>query len=202
MACTTGCSNWSSRGFVLGTEAGPTAVGLSLDDAARLAGGHRWAEMRLFEVLGSWVASTDDVDAKLLFDRHSQHHAWRAGQWWDRLPVTAGVDREALVVAPSPAAAAAAGALESTEGVVARLAGAYRVALPRLLAGYERHRAQAGPAADSATIRTLDLLIPDVGADWHQGEVLLQQLISNAAEVERAAGAVAALERMLLAPAG
>jgi hypothetical protein len=171
---------------------------VTLDEAARLAGGHRWAESRLFEILGSWVASTDDIEVKLLFDRHSQHHAWRADQWWDRLPVLAGVDREALVVAPSPAAAAAADTLGSADGVVDRLAGAYRVALPRLLGRYERHRTLVTPAADGAVIRTLDLLVPDVATDWRQGEVLLQDRIGSPGDVERAAATVARLERLLL----
>jgi hypothetical protein len=98
--------------------------------------------------------------------------------------------------------AAATRALESTGGVVARLAGAYRVAVPRLLAGYERHRAKASPASDSAVIRTLDLLIPDVDADWREGEVLLQERIGDAADVERAARTVAALERMFVGRSG
>ena len=105
-----------------------------LDEAARRAGGHRWVEARLFEILGGWVASTDEVDAKLLFDRHSQHHAWRADQWWDRLPVLADVDRPGLVVAPSPGVGALAGGLADLDGTIPRLAGAYRVALPRLVA--------------------------------------------------------------------
>ena len=70
-----------------------------LEDAARLAGSHRWIESRLFEILGGWVASTEEVHAKLLFDRHSQHHAWRAAQWWDRLPVSSGLD--SVPVSPS-----------------------------------------------------------------------------------------------------
>ena len=94
-------------------------------------------EGRLFEILGGWVASTDDVDAKLLLDRHSQHHAWRADQWWDRLPVLADVDRPALVAAPSPGIGAVAEALAALAGDVPRLAGAYRVALPRLVAAYQ-----------------------------------------------------------------
>jgi hypothetical protein len=175
-------------------------VGLNLDDAARLAGGHRWVEMRLFEILGSWVASTDDIEAKLLFDRQSQHHAWRAGQWWERMPVTAGIDRESLVAAPSPGVAAGADALESADDVVARLAGTYRVALPRLLSRYERHRLLASPINDSAAIRTLELLIPDVSADRRQGEVLLQKRLADAEGVDRAARTVAALEVLLLPP--
>ena len=58
-----------------------------------------------------------------------------------------------------PAAAAALAGLDST---VARLAGAYRVALPRLFAAYHRHRLQADPTSDGSAIRTLDLLVPDV----------------------------------------
>jgi hypothetical protein len=175
---------------------------LLLDEGARWAGGHRWVESRLFEILGSWVPTTDDVDAKLLFDRHSQHHAWRAAQWWERLPVLADVDRDALVVAPSPQVAAAAEDLAAVEGTVARLAGAYRVALPRLAGAYHEHRLLANPASDEAAIRTLDLLLPDVGADWRHGEVLLQSLLVDAGLVQAAATTVARLEVVLVGPGG
>ena len=162
----------------------PTTLG----EAALLAGSHRWVEVRLFEILGGWVASTAEVDAKLLFDRHSQHHAWRADQWWDRLPLLAEVDRDALVLAPSAAVAdavealaAVADARSEVAGAVARLAGVYRVALPRLAGAYQRHRSQANPASDSAAIRTLDLLLPDVAADWREGEILLQKFLVDQA---------------------
>jgi hypothetical protein len=171
---------------------------LLLEEAARRAGGHRWVEARLFEILGGWVASTTDIEAKLLFDRHSQHHAWRADQWWDRLPVLADVDREALVVAPSPRVASLVDELPALGGTVPRLAGAYRVALPRLVAAYQEHRLQANPVADGAAIRTLDLLLPDVVADWRDGEVLLQRLLAGEAEVAAAAETVARLERLLI----
>jgi hypothetical protein len=173
---------------------------LLLEEASRRAGGHRWKELRLFEILGGWVASTEDVDAKLLFDRHSQHHAWRAEQWWDRLPVLAGVDRGALVVAPSTGVGAAVAALAGLDGTVARLAGAYRVALPRLVAAYHAHRLEASPVSDGAAIRTLDLLLLDVAADWREGEVLLQSRLTGAVEVDGAAAAVAALEGLIVTP--
>jgi hypothetical protein len=169
-----------------------------LDEAARLAGMHRWVELRLFEVFGSWVASTDDLDAKLLFDRHSQHHAWRAQQWWDRLPVLADVDRDALVVAPTPAAAASAAGLAAVEGTVPRLAGAYRVALPRLAAAYHDYRSKASPVSDGAAIRLLGLLQPDVASDWREGEVLLQHRLVDAAAVVAAASVVARFEQMIV----
>jgi hypothetical protein len=175
---------------------------LLLEEAARRAGGHRWVEARLFEILGAWVPSTPDVDAKLLLDRHSQHHAWRAEQWWDRLPVLADVDRDGLVVAPSPQIAVFADALAALQGTVPRLAGAYRVALPRLAGAYQAHRFRANPASDQAAIRTLDLVFPDVVADWRDGEVLLQQLLTKEAEVSDAADTVRRLEWLLIAQMG
>jgi hypothetical protein len=175
---------------------------LLLDEAARRAGGHRWIEARLFEILGGWVASTHDVEAQLMFDRHSQHHAWRADQWWDRLPVLADVDRHELVAASSAGVAAVTVALTSTAGDVPRLAGAYRVAMPRLVAAYQEHRLAANPASDAAALRTLDIVLPDVIADWRDGEVLLQQLLSDEERVIVASDTVGRLERLLVAQMG
>ena len=173
-----------------------------LDEAARRAGGHRWVEARLFEILGGWVASTDDVEAKLMLDRHSQHHAWRADQWWERLPVLADVDRDALVAAPTSGHAAVMHELAAMTGDIPRLAGAYRVALPRLAGDYQEHRVAANPASDEAAIRTLDIVLPDVIADWRHGEVFLQQLLINEERVIAAADTVARLERLLVAQMG
>jgi hypothetical protein len=171
---------------------------LLLEEAARRAGGHGWAESRLFEILGGWVASTDDVDAKLLLDRHSQHHAWRADQWWDRLPVLAEVDRSRLMGPPSASSAAVADELAALQGTVRRLAGAYRVALPRLAGAYLQHRLQANPASDSAVLRTIDIVLADVVSDWRDGEVLLQQLLTDEVAVQEAAGTVSRFEKLLL----
>jgi len=82
------------------------------------------------------------------------------------------------------------------------LAGAYRVALPRLVASYHAHRLEASPVSDGATIRTLGLLLPDVAADWHEGEVLLQGTLTGRADVDAAAAAVAALEGLIVTPQG
>jgi hypothetical protein len=143
------------------------------------------------------VSSTDDVDAKLLLDRHSQHHAWRAAQWWDRLPVVADVDRDALVVAPSAGMAAMLDELSRRPDLVERLAGAYRVALPRVVSRYRVHQQLDGPAGDASVLRTLELLLPDASADWRDGEVLLQQHLSDPDAIERAAATVARLEQIL-----
>ena len=182
----------------------------TLEESARLAGSHVWLERRLFEILGAWVPTTPEPDAKLLFDRHSSHHAWRAQQWFDRLPFLADVDRETLAVPPGPAPArpptdppdrhdpVGPDRPAGLDGTAARLAGAYRFALPRLWSGYERHRTAAGATADGSSLRTLGLVIPDVTSDWQEGEALLQHLLVDRDVISAASAAVAALESALL----
>ncbi len=146
------------------------------------------------------MASTDEADAKLLFDRHSQHHAWRAQQWWDRLPVLADVDRDGLIAAAHAGGRGrcgrAGGARQHRGPPGRRLPGG---AAPSG-GGLPRPPVAADPTSDGSAIRTLDLLLPDVAGDWREGEVLLQALLTDEAGVGRAAAAVASLERTLVAP--
>jgi len=51
-----------------------------------MVGAWAWAESRLYEVTGSWVASTAWPAAKVWLGSASQHHAWRAQLWHERLP--------------------------------------------------------------------------------------------------------------------
>lgn len=170
---------------------------LTLEDSARLVGGHCWVERRLFEITGGWVASTPEPEVKLMLDRHSQHHAWRAREWWDRLPVLDDVDRDALVAPPGPAVAAVLRTLSEVQPTVARLAGLYRVALARIHVSYRNHRALAGPVSDASVIRTLDIVGPDVIADWTEGESVLQSLLTTRQVVDDAASIVSHLETLL-----
>lgn len=175
---------------------------LRLEESSHRAGSYRWAEQALFQVLGSWVAGAGPAEVKLMLDRHSQHAAWRSQQWWDRLPVVADVDRDALCAPPRGVAGALVDALSGLAGPVARLAGAYRFALPRLWVAYDRYTDALSPVSDSSTLRTLGVVSSDLAADWREGEAALQGLLAAGA-VEAAAAAVAGLERLLLAvPAG
>jgi hypothetical protein len=155
-------------------------------------------ESNLFEILGGWIASTPEPDVKLMLDRHSQHSAWRAGQWWERLPVLAGVDRDELVRAPSETVAEAVTALRDLSGSAARLAGAYRVIIPRVAGAYHRHRGSANPLSDSSTLRTLDMIERDIGADWREGEFSLQTLIRDEVGRRAAVATVEALDQILV----
>ena len=58
----------------------------SVEESARRVGNYKWTEMRLFEVLGGWVATVPELDVKLVLGRHCYHHAWHAELWDKRLP--------------------------------------------------------------------------------------------------------------------
>lgn len=163
----------------------------SLDESARLAGGNRWVEARLFEVVGSWVPATPEADVMLLFDRHSRHHAWRAEQWWDRLPVLAGVDRAELCAPLSAAWPAGLDVLAAQPSGLGRAAALYRVVLPRLHTTYSDQRQSVGQMADGSTVRTLGIVLSDLVADWQEGEAVLEGLIDGP-EAAFAAGSAAA----------
>jgi len=191
----------------------------TLQEAAARVGGHCWSERRLFEILGAWVPSVPEADAKVMIDRHSAHAAWRAEQWEGRLPVLAGTSRPGLVVAPNPAVArlfaAAAGiagedtagedtaghdtAGDDAGGTVGRLAAAYRVLLPRVMAAYREHRSISSVLADGPTRRTLAMALDDLMGDWAEGEALLQRHLTGSAAVRAAADRVAALEALVAA---
>lgn len=165
---------------------------LELHAAAARAGGHCWVERRLFERLGAGAAGAAAPAVVRLLDAHAQHAAWRAAQWWDRLPVLAGVDRDALV-APPPGWEALLAELDELDGPAPgpaaddrpRLAVAYRRWLPRLARAYARHLDEASPVSDGPTIRTLRMVLEDVRADWSAGEYRLQDL-----EDEQSSGGV------------
>lgn len=166
------------------------------DQAAAL--GHLvWCERRCFELLGGWAPELDDPALAAAADRHAQHHAWRAGQLWDRLPVLAQVDRQDLVNAPAGPAAALAGELARLRTAVGRLAGAYRVAHPRLAAAYRAWQAGANPVSDGPALRTVGQVLADLEADRAEGEDLLQAAIATPSDAYAAGFTVARLEAVL-----
>lgn len=170
-----------------------------LQAAAARVGGHRWIELQVFEVAGRWVPETPEPGAKLALDRHSGHAAWRAGEWEDRLPLVAGMERAGLVRPPDDGWARAMAELAALESTVARLAGLYRVVLPRLAGRYRAHRAASAPATDGPVRRTLAMALTDVGADRDEGEDVLAALVDAPGAAE-AAAAVARIEAALVAP--
>ncbi|MET0882812.1 MAG: hypothetical protein ABWZ13_01565, partial [Acidimicrobiales bacterium] len=58
----------------------------SVEETAARVGHYKWIEMRLFEVLGGWVATVPEIDVKLRLGTHCYHHAWHSELWHKRLP--------------------------------------------------------------------------------------------------------------------
>lgn len=204
---------------------------MTLQQAGTRAGGHQWLEEAVWRLLGGWAATTGEAAAAVLFDTHAQHAAWRARQWGARLPVLAGIERDGLVRPPSAGLSAVVERLggEGAPGTVlpgtalsgtvspgtvfpgtvsprtvSRLAAAYRVLLPRLVAGYRREAGLLSPVSDAPALRTLAQVDSDAAGDWVAGETFLQGILVDGAAVNEAAATVAGLELLLAAgnPAG
>jgi len=174
----------------------------SLADAARVVGGYVWLEEQLFEILGGWVPSVAEPEVKLHLAADSQQHAWHASLWRDRLPALRELDAEAFVAPAGPSLEACVAALRAAPTTIERLAGVYRVVVPRQVAAYQRHLEEASPVADGPTIRALQLVLADELADWRAGELLVQGVLGSAADVARASDEVSRLETLLVAGGG
>lgn len=174
------------------------ALALPLGQAARLLGAYRWVEHRLFELTGAWAAEIDLPAVALHLDEVSAQHAWHADLWAQRLPVLDDVDPEALT-APAPGVAPLLDGLAAEEGPVPRLAGLYRVVVPRLLVTYDRHLGRVQLVADGPTARTLRLVLRDELESWQAGEGLLECLLDGPDAVRAAADTEIRLESALVA---
>jgi hypothetical protein len=172
----------------------------TVEESARRVGHYKWIEMRLFEVLGGWVATVPELDVKTTLGRHCYHHAWHAELWHKRLPELREMNPERLTRAPNPEMEAFVDALtapEAADQTIEKLVGVYRVLLPRKIGAYTYHLNATSRITDAPTIRSLGFILQDELTDWREGEMLLQALIETDAEVERAARRAAELETLI-----
>jgi hypothetical protein len=131
----------------------------TIGELAARVGGYCWVENYLFEVTGAWAGVADhespwDADFRVFFAAASLQHADLAARWRDRLPVRAGIDRDALVVPPAGALASHLHALDAGTGFEKLLA-LVRGYLPHLVRGYSQHLAVANPASDAPVMAVL-----------------------------------------------
>ena len=177
----------------------------SVEESARRVGHYKWTEMRLFEVLGGWVATVPELDVKIMLGRHTYHHAWHSELWHKRLPELREMNPERLNVPPNDAYVAFMDAVrepEAAEHTIEKLVGVYRVLLPRKIAVYTYHLNGTSTITDAPTIRSLKFALQDEFEDWRDGETMLQSLIDTPEKVERAARRQADLERLYLESGG
>ncbi|MFA5882625.1 MAG: hypothetical protein WDA60_02120 [Acidimicrobiia bacterium] len=165
----------------------------TIDDSARRIAHARWLELRCFEVLGGWVASTPEPEVKLALARQSHHHAWHAELFERVLPVANGLDPHRHDEPPDPWRDLLAH-LEGLEQTADRLVGAYGLLLPAKLAEYEDWLASADPVREAPLRRWLGFVVADERADLAEGRALLQGLRAADAAPARA-GFEAALVR-------
>jgi hypothetical protein len=193
------------------------AAALSIEQSAHLVGAWAWAEGRLYEVIGSWVPSTVWPAAKVWLGSASQHHAWRAQLWQQRLPgrlvpsypaANAGAPAPGTTAAPatelvrpgSTAAEAALAALGRLSGDGARLGAYCRVILPRTVVAYRSWQRRCKASSDRPVARVLALNLVDVVADWQEGSEVLTDLLGQpegADQLNEVAGASIEVERFL-----
>ena len=183
----------------------PGPVPWPLQETARRLDDYRWVEARLFEVLGAWAVTTPEPQVKLLLSMHAREHAWHSELWAERLPQARGLPPgEPAVRAPERLKAffeAFAGP-EAPEQTVERLAGVYRLLVPRCVAAYSRHLDATAEVTDAPVIRTLRLVLQDELEEWRAGELLLQSLLATEPLVERVAVHERRLEWLLVEAGG
>ncbi|MDQ2648973.1 MAG: hypothetical protein M3Z03_05415 [Actinomycetota bacterium] len=177
----------------------------TVEETARRVGHYKWIEMRLFEVLGGWVATVPELDVKLRLGTHCYHHAWHAELFHKRLPELREMNPDRLTVPPNDELVAFVDALTEPEGpdlTIEKLVGAYRVLIPAKIAAYTYHRNNTSSITDAPTIRSLGFILQDEMDDWRDGEMMLQSLIETDAELQRAVDHQAKLQKLLLAAGG
>lgn len=131
--------------------------------AARRLGAWCWAERRCFEVLGGWVADTEDPRLAALFAAHSRHHAWRAAVWEDVLP-RAYVPPIEELTAPT-ADAHLFDALAALQPAGKRLEGHYHVLYRALVSAYEVSPVLMNPVTDGPALRAIRIIVGDASCD-------------------------------------
>jgi hypothetical protein len=161
--------------------------------------------MRLFEALGGWVATVPEIDIKLRLGTHCYHHAWHAELWHKRLPELREMNQDRLTAPANDAVAAfmeAVTAPTEAEQTIEKLVGVYRVLIPHKIAAYTYHLNNTSTITDAPTIRSLNLILQDELADWRDGEMLIQSLLTAPEDAVRAANHQAKLEAMMIAAGG
>ena len=176
-----------------------------VEETARRVGHYKWIEMRLFEVLGGWVATVPELDVKIRLGAHCYKHAWHAELWNKRLPELREMNTERLTLPANDTVVAFIDAMcepESPDQTIEKLVGVYRVLIPHKIAAYTYHLNGTSTVTDAPTIRSLNFVLGDEFDDWRDGEMMIQSLIETADEVERAAAHQARLERLLVDAGG
>ncbi len=177
----------------------------TVEETARRAGNYKWIEMKIFELMGGWVATVPELDLKLKLGTHCYHHAFHSELWHKRLPELREMNPDKMTVPANPEMEAFVEALSEPEAAdltIEKMVGMYRVLLPHLIAAYTYHRNNTSTITDSPTIRSIDFCLQDDMDEWREGEMILQSLITTPEEADRASAHHAKLTKLMIAAGG
>src|SRR5437016_4610499 len=177
----------------------------TVEETARRVGAYKWVEMRLFEARGGWVATVPEMDVKSRLGTHCYKHAWHAELWHKRLPELREMNPDRLTQPANDAMVKFMDAVtepEAPDQTIEKLAGVYRVLIPRKIAEYTSHLNATSTITDAPTILSLKFILTDEYDDWRDGEMMLQSLIRTPEEADRAAARVRELERLVVEAGG
>jgi hypothetical protein len=127
----------------------------TIDELAERCGGYCWVEQRLFELTGAWAGEEADPGLRVFLSSFSRQHGLLAAEWYDRLPVRAGVDRAALVKPPAGPLEEAFDMTAAQPDLAARVAALLGSFLPQITASYGEDLAQASPVREGPVMAVL-----------------------------------------------
>jgi len=162
-----------------------------IDELAALVGAYCWLEQRIFAITGAWATrhpsgvegAGADADAlggsglpelRVWCAATSQRHAALAARWAERLPVRAGVDRDALIAAPAGPLAAGLDELASETDLCRGVTALVQGLLPGLDAIYGAHRRTASPVREGSVLEVLAGAHREVAAEIRGGRSLIE----------------------------
>ncbi len=123
-------------------------------------------------MLGGWVPSVPEPEAKLLLRSHSFQHAWHA-ELWESLGAAVGRGPDLASVSPL------VDGLSGVEAVTAdRLRAVYEGVVPALVTAYRALLVEVSPLTDGALVRSVGLMVADDEAAMEAARGLLD--IGNA----------------------
>jgi len=154
-----------------------------IDDLAALVGAYCWLEHRLFELTGRWATEPCDRDGpeailaecRVWCAASSRRHGALAGRWAEHLPVRAGVDAQASVIAPAGPLAPALEDLAAT-GAIGGFGLLVETVLPWVGGVYAAHLGRASPVSEAPVMEVLVEARHAAAGEIRGGQSLLQGL--------------------------
>lgn len=148
-------------------------------ETARRFGQYRWAELQLFELLGTWATGHPEPRVSPMLAAQAQHHAEHARWFAERAPTATVLGAELraeLVCEPQPDVAPLIERARASSTTSELLRTVYEHVLPALTAAYDDHLQHTDPRVDGPTTRVLTLARRDLADHHHEGMAMLERL--------------------------